>query len=295
MAEKQWTGTTYGSGLMHRWLIRLLRVVDIRIVYAFTCVFVIPFFLFRPSFKYIYRYFRDRWGMSAVCAFRNACLNHYLFSQVVIDRFAMYGGRRFHFDIEGYEHYTSLSSLPAPFVQLSAHIGNYEVAGYALSPEKPINALVFDGEKQSVMENRSHMFADKKIRMIPVSQDMSHLFLIDRALQAGEIVSMPADRIFGSPKSVAVNLLGAPAQLPLGPFSVVSMRGLDALAVHVMKRSTEHYVIYVTPLRYDKQAPRHQQIQQLAQAYADTLQRMLTMYPTQWYNFFDFWNNHKNK
>ena len=291
MAEKQWTGTTYGSGLMHRWLIRLLRVVDIRIVYAFTCVFVIPFFLFRPSFKYIYRYFRDRWGMSAVCAFRNACLNHYLFSQVVIDRFAMYGGRRFHFDIEGYEHYTSLSSLPAPFVQLSAHIGNYEVAGYALSPEKPINALVFDGEKQSVMENRSHMFADKKIRMIPVSQDMSHLFLIDRALQAGEIVSMPADRIFGSQKSVSTKLLGAEVKLPLGPFSVATMRGLHVLAVNVMKSTTNCYKIYVTPLDYDREAPRKHQINQLVQGYAAELERILTMYPTQWYNYFEYWKS----
>ena len=28
MAEKKWEGTTYGNGLMHRWLIRLLRIID---------------------------------------------------------------------------------------------------------------------------------------------------------------------------------------------------------------------------------------------------------------------------
>ena len=61
---------------------------------------------------------------------------------------------------------------------------------------------MFYGEKQTVMENRTDMFSDKNIRMIPVKNDMSHLFLIDHALQQGEIVSMPADRIFGSQKYV---------------------------------------------------------------------------------------------
>ena len=68
------------------------------------------------------------------------------------------------------------------------------------------------------------------------------------------------------------------------------MRGLDVLAVNVMKSSTKRYHIYATPLPYDKQAPRQQQIQELAAAYAAELERMLTMYPAQWYNYFPFWS-----
>ena len=40
--NKQWTGTTYGNGLMHRWLIALLRHIDVRIVYVFAYLFVVP-------------------------------------------------------------------------------------------------------------------------------------------------------------------------------------------------------------------------------------------------------------
>ena len=47
MAEKQWDGTTYGNSLMHRWLIGILRKVDVRFVYVFTYIFVIPPCLFR--------------------------------------------------------------------------------------------------------------------------------------------------------------------------------------------------------------------------------------------------------
>ena len=292
MANKKWEGTTYGNSLMHHWLIKLLKGIDIRIVYIFTYVFVIPPCLFRPGFKPIYHYFRKRWGFGPIKSFLKTYQNHCLFGQVVIDRFAMYAGKRFHFDIEGYEFFQQLASQPEAFIQLSSHIGNYELAGYSLvSEEKPLHALVFFGEKQSVMNNRSQMFADKNIHMIPIKDDMSHLFLIESALQKGDIVSMPVDRIFGSQKSVSVNLLGSEVKLPLGPFSVATMRGLHVLAVNVMKYSAKSYKIYVKPLDYDKQAPRKRQIEQLAHGYVTELERMLKMYPTQWFNFFDYWKS----
>ena len=288
----RWEGTTYGNSLMHRWLIKLLKHIDIRIVYIFTDVFVIPPCLFRPGFKPIYHYFRERWGYGPVKAFLKTYQNHCVFAQVVIDRFAMYAGKHFKIEIEGYEHFQHLTHQKPAFVQFSSHIGNYEIAGYTLtSREKPINAVVFYGEKQTVMEHRQEMFADKNIRMIPVRQDMGHLFLIDQAIQQGEIVSMPADRIFGSKKYVSTKLLGAEVKLPLGPFSVATMRGLDVLAVNVMKCTTTGYKIYVTPLDYDRQAPRRQQISQLVQGYTAELERMLTMYPTQWYNYFEYWES----
>ena len=290
MADKKWEGTTYGNSLMHHWLIRLLKMIDIRIVYVFTYVFVIPPCLFRSGFKPIYHYFRERWGYEPIKAFLKTYQNHCMFSQVVIDRFAMYAGKRFEVEIEGFENFQHLTHQEAAFVQLSSHIGNYEMAGYSLtSHDKPLNALVFYGEKKTVMENRMDMFADKNIRMIPVKQDMSHLFLIDHALQQGEIVSMPADRIFGSQKYVPTKLLGAEVKLPLGPFSVATMRGLNVLAVNVMKSSTKSYKIYVKPLDYDRHAPRREQISKLAQGYAAELERILTMYPTQWYNYFEYW------
>ena len=292
MTDKKWEGTTYGNSLMHHWLIRLLKLIDIRIVYVFTYVFVIPPCLFLSGFKPIYHYFRERWGYGPIKAFLKTYQNHCMFSQVVIDRFAMYAGKHFKVEIEGFEHFQHLTRQASAFVQLSSHIGNYEMAGYTLtSYDKQLNALVFYGEKQTIMENRMDMFANKNIRMIPVKNDMSHLFLIDHALQQGEIVSMPADRIFGSQKYVVTHLLGAEVKLPLGPFSVATIRGLRVLAVNVMKSSTKCYKIYVTPLDYDREAPRKSQISQLAQGYTTELERMLTMYPTQWYNYFDYWKS----
>ena len=291
MAQRSWDGTTYGSGGMHRWLIRLLRWLDVRILYVFSNIFVIPVcVVFRPGGRIIYRYFRQHHGLGRWKAAWKTYVNHCKFGQVVIDRFAMYAGKQFQVDIEGYAHFLRLSEKPEGFVQLSAHVGNYELAGYTLRAEdKRMNALVFFGEKASVMENRRRMFEGNNIRMIEVRSDMSHLFEIDRALSDGEILSMPADRFTGSEKSLTYRFLGADARFPLGPFSVATMRGLDVLAVNVMKTGTKRYTIYVCPLAYDKDAPRQVQIRQLASAYVEELERVVRRYPEQWYNYFDFW------
>lgn len=296
MAEnsKEWRGTTYGNGWMHKWLIRILRVIDLRLLYGFESLFVIPVCLLlntNNSRSIAYRYFRDRIGLSPLKAAWKTYTNHCIFGQVVVDKFAMYAGRHFVIDTEGMENINRMNELPEGYIQLSSHIGNYEIAGYTLSAEKKaFNALVFAGEKESVMDNRNKMFDDTKIHMIPLRQDMSHLFAIDSALQNGEIVSMPADRINGSPKYVEREFLGGTARFPQGPFSVATMRGLDVVAVNVMKTGLTRYKIHVTPLSYDKTAKRKEQIEQLSRAYVAELERVVRMYPEQWYNYFEFWN-----
>ena len=279
---------------MHRQLIAMLRVVDVRAFYAFTSLFVMPICLLlntNHSRTTAYHYFRRRIGYGRWKAAWQVYRNHCLFAQVVIDRFAMFAGRKFAVQIEGFEKFHELEQQPDGFMLLSSHIGCYEAAGYSLvSKTKRFNALVFGGEKATVMEERKKKLDGHNIRMIPVLPDMSHLFLVNEALANHEIVSMPADRIVGAPKSITVTFLEAKARLPMGPFVVATMRGLDALAVNVMKTHRTEYTVYVSRLTYDKQAPRKQQLQQLAESYAAELEHRVRQYPDQWYNFYEFWN-----
>lgn len=291
--NKKWEGTTYGNAWMHRTLIKILRNIDIRFVYVFTAIFVIPVCLLLRAKERnaMISFFREHLGYSRLKSFWMTCKNHYVFGQIVIDRFAMYGGKRFDVEVIGYDYFLNLAAQESGFVQMSAHVGNYELAGYTLVAEtKRINALIFKDEKAMVLQNRKRMFGQTNIRMIPMKEDMSHLFEIDAALQNGEIVSMPADRVFGAHKTIDQDVLGSEAHLPLGPFATATLHDLDVLAVNVMKVSTKKYVAYVTPLDYPKDAPRKVQIQELSRLYAQELTRVVKMYPTQWFNYFDFWN-----
>ena len=294
--ERKWAGTTMGNGWMHKKLISILRHVDTRVLYAFVDIFVIPVCLIiKPSRKTAYRYFRSRHGYGRLKAAWSVYVNHCKFGAAVVDKFAMFAGNEFDIKTVGFEKFAELEGRKEGFVQLSSHIGNFEIAGFSLtSKRKTIHALVFGGEKASVMEERNKLLSKHNIRIVPTREDMSHIYELNNALADGHIVTMPADRVVGSHKTVSVNILGAKAELPVGPFLIPTMRDLAVITVNVMKTSTKGYTVYITPLDYDPTAPRQAKISQLAKAYAAQQEKMLRMYPTQWYNFFDFWGDNSN-
>lgn len=292
MPGKEWKGSTAGTPWMHRWLIRSLRVLPLRFVCAGAVVFVIPFCMLFAHKGYIsiYHFFRRRLGQKSLRAFWNTYVNHCHFAQVIIDRFYVYGGGRFDFEIENYDLYLRLAAEPGGFVILSAHVGNYEVAGYTLAAKtKRFNALVYGGEAQTVMQNRSHILTQNNIRMIPIQGDMSHLFAMSNALAEGESVSIPADRIFGSPRHVECPLFGETARLPLGPFAIAAQRDVPVIAINVMKESAKKYHIYIKQLVAEGNTLRERS-RNLALQYAKNLEETIKDYPTQWFNYYEFWN-----
>lgn len=292
MPEREWKGNTAGTTWMHRWLIQSLRVLPLRMVYAGAAVFVIPFCMLFAHKGYIsmYHFFRRRLGQKPLRAFRNTYINHCRFAQVIIDRFYVYGGGMFDFEIDNYELYQRLAAGQGGFVILSAHIGNYEVAGYTLAAKtKRFNALVYGGEAQTVMQNRRRILTQNNIRMIPIQEDMSHLFAMSNALADGESVSIPADRIFGSPRYVESPLFGKAARFPLGPFAIAAQRDVPVITIHVMKESVKKYHIYIRQLEAGGKTLK-ERAGSLARQYAMNLEETLKDYPTQWFNYYEFWD-----
>lgn len=240
----------------------------------------------------MYRFFRKRFGYGRVKSFWNVFKNHLKFGQVILDRFAVYAGKRFKFIIEGGELFDHLAKQPSGFVQLSSHVGNYEMAGYSLvSHDKRFNAVVYAGETATVMRNRAAMFAPNNMRMILVGNDMSHIFALNQALGDGEIVSVPGDRIFGSPRYVECDFFGDAARFPMGPFAMAIQRDVPLLAVFVMKISTMGYKIYVRKIDADAALSRKERIEAAAKSFASELEAIVRQYPTQWFNYYDFWSH----
>ncbi|MDR1779828.1 MAG: lipid A biosynthesis (KDO)2-(lauroyl)-lipid IVA acyltransferase [Tannerella sp.] len=282
-AKRQWKGNTGGNLLGQNALILLFRLLDVRVGYA-AMALIVPFYMLfaRKGYKAIYRYYRRRWQMSPWRSFINTYRNHYRFGQVILDRFAVYAGRRdcFNVEIEGNEHFSRLTAGEKGFIIAGSHVGNFEICGYLLNPEpKTINALVFAGETRTVSENRARVLTPHNVRLIPVLDDMSHIFAINDALRHGQIVSMPCDRSAGSAKSVECDFLGAKADFPAGPFTLARTFDVEILALFAVKTAALKYKIYVMPLGAENSAAE----------YAERLQTIVNRYPDQWFNFYEFW------
>ena len=274
---------------MQRSLIRMFRVLPLGVLYGCMAL-VIPFYmLFRKGFKASYRFFRKRMGYGAVKSFLHVYKNEFEFGKVVLDRFAAFAGKKFDMDVPRMDLFQELCAGEEGFVQLSSHVGNYEMVGYSLISPKRINALVFSGETATVMQNRALLFGETNVQMVPVSEDLSHIFALNNALADGEIASLPGDRVFGSQKTVECRFFGAPAPFPAGPFTLAVQRNVPILCVFVMKEGRRAYKVLLEMLPEPEGMTKAERIQALADAYARTLEAVVRQYPDQWYNFYDFW------
>jgi len=292
MAEK-WTGKTDGTPFMQRTLVGLLRKTDVRVGYGLMAMMLPFYMLSRPSAVIVqYRYFRDRHHYSRCKAIGGALRNFYAFGQVVIDRFAAHAGKTFSFEIENRNLFYDLVTEERGFIVLSSHLGNFEMAGYELStPLKKMNVVLYAGDTEVVMENRRRMLAPHNIHLIPLQKDLSHVFEINTALSNGEIVAMPADRRVGESKTVSVPVLGKEAKLPLGAFALAVTRDEIVRVVFVMKEKWDSYHIYIKPLPITDEGTMRERITELAKRYGELLTEMAQKYPTQLFNYYDFWSD----
>lgn len=275
---------------MFKALILMLKTINIKVFYAFMAICVIPVTLvFSSGARLTFRYFHQRRGYGWWKSLSATYKNHCLFGQTVIDKFAMYAGHKFQIAYQGLESYQKLLELPDAFIQLSAHIGCSEILGYSLHVDKPCNVLVYGGEKASLMGYRKASFGDMNIRMIPVGMENTNSDAIVEALDRGEILSAFADRMMNINKVVVSTLHGSKVNLAKGPFSLATTRGIEVIMASTMKEKDGSYTAYFTPLPYDKSLSKSEQRQQLADAYTAEIERLLDMYPYQWFNYSDLW------
>ena len=289
--ERQWSGKTDGQTWMLKSLIFMFKWMNIRILYGVMAC-VIPFYMLfsRKAYRAAYSYFLERHGCTPFSSFINVYLNQYTFGQVILDRFAFYAGKRFDIKIYGNEQFLNLVEQEKGFIMTSSHVGSYELAGYHLKATgKTINAIAFNGETETVKKNREKMLGKHNVNIIPVKEDMSHLFAINTALSEGNIVSIPGDRLFGSTKFTCCNFLGKEAKFPLGPFATAVQKEVPMLAIFVMKESTRSYSIIVKKIDLPEGKSKRESMAIMTHEFAELLEGIINRYPLQWFNFYDFW------
>lgn len=291
MADKVWKGNTGGTTWMQRSLITMMEFIPLRIMYVVIDIFVIPFYMLfvHQAYLAMYHFYRQRRGCSMLGAFMNVYRNECKFAQIILDRFYIYSGGKMEFEIDNFELYEQLAKSDEAFVIYSAHIGNYEAAGYKLKANnKRYNALVYGGESETVMENRRRLMAENNINMIVTKDDLSHLFEMNNALSNGESLSIPGDRMFGSQRHITCSFMGAKAKFPLGPFAIAAQRETPAIAIHVMKEKTHLYHIYIQKIHGEGKNIK-ERAENLARDYVTGLEKVVNAYPTQWFNYYEFW------
>jgi predicted LPLAT superfamily acyltransferase len=296
--DNKWEGRSRGGITGHRIFVFILKVFGLRVAYFFLRFVAFYFFVTARSTKTVLKYFREIIGYRGLKAYIAAYHNYYLFGQVLLDKVALLSGMDNKYQIEHEGHQENLKHLregKTGSILLSAHIGNWEIAGQKLDLlQTRFNVLMYDNEIAQMKDYMNNVMAKRNFNVIAIREgEMSHLVELHRAFKNKELLVMHGDRFLPGTETVTKQFMGRPAYFPKGPFILASKFGVPVTVVFSMKDSDRNYHFYAKKAITVPRAKTNDELERVvadaSDVYVRYLEEMVKKYPLQWFNFYDFW------
>ena len=185
-------------------------------------------------------------------------------------------------EIRGREH---LQSFDGALISLTAHVGNWELAGRVLAQHSARTTHVVVAVEEARALERWLRRDGGGLRFVPRSHPTVSLTLI-AALRRGDAVALQGDRALGTRGDVMIPFFGRKAPFPAGPFHLARAAGVPVLPAFCTLDGDGRYILRVLP---PMKVARGGEEDALA-AWVGTLEQIVAEKPTQWFNFFDVWN-----
>lgn len=299
MAE--WKGQSRGGALGHQIFIWLLKNAGLKAAYtllAFVAVYFIPFA--PKGTKSSWFYFRKIHKQSVFKACINIYRNYFAFGQAIIDRVAVLSGIKtnFTFEFDGEENIQRMVDEQTGGILISAHLGNWDIAGHFLGRiNGKVNVIMYDQEHEKLKEMMNDVQVEKKkvtnVNIIPLKDDLSHVLLLNQAVERKELLCVQGDRVPPGSKNFEFEFMGRQAEFPTGPFYLAAKYKIPISFVFALKEGSNHYHLYATPPKFYeiKGSPiqRNEGIRLIIEDYIKNLETKMQRYPLQWFNFYKFW------
>ena len=289
-----WQGKSRGTPLGYRIFVAVLKNFGVLPAYFLLRFVALYYFLFLyKSSRPLFYFFRHKLGFSKTKSLINVYRNFYLFGQTIIDKVVMMSGipNKFTFDFDGEENLKKIVELQKGGLLLSAHIGNWEIAGHLLKRlNTRINIVMFDNEHQQIKDYLSTITGKRNMRVIVVrDNDISHIYEINDALKNNELVCMHADRFIEGNKTMAVDFLGEKARFPMGPFVIAATLNVPVSYVFAMKENNLHYHLFASEIKTYEQPSKELRRQEMLTDFVNEMTDKIKLFPVQWYNYYNFW------
>lgn len=287
-----WDGQSKGNRLGYAIFIFLLRRAGVKPAYLLLRVVAQYYIWFVPKATQPLRtLYRERLSLGRREANRLIRKNIRTFGQTIIDRIVVMSGLKDPFSVvrTGGHYLNELAEGGKGGIIVSAHIGNYELAGHLLQRlDSVINIVMYDGEAEQIRKYLDSVTGPKTFRIIFIKEDMSHIYEMSAALGRNELICIHADRYVPGNRTITHDFLGKEAHFPLGPFVLASKLRAPVCFVFAVKESDFQYHFYgYPPTTYEGRGTAG--AERMLEDYVRLLEEKVRQYPAQWFNYFDFW------
>jgi predicted LPLAT superfamily acyltransferase len=288
-----WQGKSRGNKSGYTIFVWILRNFGVSPAYLLLRFVVVYFFLF--SFKtsgHLFNFYHRRIGYSILKSIRYLYKNYFQLGQGIIDKVVVMSGikNNFTFNFDGEDNLRQIAGLQRGGILLSAHIGNWDIAGHLLKRlETRINIVIFDGEYQKIKEYLDSVTGKRSVNVIVIKNDLSHIYAINDAFKNNELVCMHADRFIEGNKTLSAELCGVEARFPMGPFLLAAKFKVPVSFVFAVKESNLHYHFFASGIKDYGHLAKEIAMQEMLKDFATEMDNKVKRYPEQWFNYYDFW------
>lgn len=293
-----WKGKTRGGLTGYKIFVGIIKYSGLSTAYFFLRFVAFYFFLFNPkSFATIFKFYHKRLDFGFFQSIIFVYRNFYSFGQILLDKIALMAGfnSKFSFTFEGEELLRKMVEEKTGGLLISAHVGNFEMAGNMLERlNTKVNIIMYDAEHEKIKGYLSSIIR-KNFNIIVIKEDNSHIFEINKAFSDKQIVCLHGDRFIEGSKTLTSYFLGGKAKFPSGPFYMAMKFNVPVSFVFAMKDSKNSYHFFASPPKYYQQQgiqmKRDKVILNIIADYISHLERTIHNYPTQWFNYYNFWES----
>ena len=293
-----WKGKTRGGVSGYKIFIFILRYFGLKPAYFLLRFVALYFFFFSPrERKAMFQYFHRILHYSATKSLVSIYKNYFKLGEILLDKIALLAGfsAKFSFDFQGEEYLHQIVEEGNGGLLISAHVGNWEIAGQLLDRLKTrVNIVMLEAEHERIKDMLDEVMTKKNMNIIPIKEDYTHLIKISSALQNNELVAIHGDRFMPGSKKMLADFMGKPAYFPTGPFYLANKFNKPVIFVAAMKETKTHYHFYASkPKLYSHQPgikKRDVQLKIMIGDYIRELELIIKKYPVQWFNYYYFWS-----
>lgn len=278
----------YGSAFGHKIILFLYNLLGYRFV-SFILNFVALYYvLFTPSVKKSLESYYEHLGIKLT---HKVYFRHIkLFALSIFDRFvSRIKPCELSFERENKEAFIALNDGG---IVLLSHIGGWATAAHSLKAEIPTMHIVMREATQNQInkvEKNNKRSNESGVKIIDLNQGaIAANIQIANALMSKEVIAMMADRVVDESKAVVVDFLGSKVSINRNPFDIAyrfKKRLVATFALNIKEK--EYKLIFINIEIADKT------LEEIAQEYMNILTNIIKIYPNQWYNFYDFFNQRK--
>jgi len=293
-----WNGKSKGNVLGYKIFVTTIKYTGLGGAY-FILKFVSLYYLLlsRKTSSYLFYYFKKRLHYSTIKSIFCIYRNYYIFGQTMLDKIVVLSGftNKFTYTLEGEDRLRKMIEGNKGGILISAHIGNWELAGFLLKDiTTKINIVLYEGEQAKIKEYLDGVMKKKDFNLIIVNEGgVDHIYEINNAIERKELICMHGDRFIKGSKTALCDFMGEKALFPIGPFILASQLQIPVMFAFSMKETNSHYRFHVNePITYQAKLSKQErdtEAVKILYSYIQFLEKILAIYPTQWFNYYQFW------